>query len=89
MLSDKLIQHLRCLESGSELELLDQRDLQNLNAAIEAGEIFNRLGQRIEHTLDEGLVNKDRSVVYAVYNQIPQLILDESISLDQLDGSKT
>ena len=89
MLSDKLVQHLRCLESGSQLSLLGDDELQELNNAIESGNIFNRLGQRVERKLDEGLVNAEQSIVYAVFNQIPQLILDESISLDQLNGIKS
>lgn len=88
MLNDKLIPRLRCLKSGSQLELLDEDDLKKLNHAIEEGGIFNQLGQRVEKKLDDGLVNQDRSVVYAVFNQIPQLILDESISLEQLKENK-
>ena len=73
---------LRCLETGTPLCTAEAALLARLNDAVEAGNLKNRLGDPVCRPLDGGLVNQDRSLLYPIYDGIPQLLPDEAIALD-------
>ncbi len=85
MVSDELLKIMRCLETGSPLQRADSGLCQQMNEAIGAGRIRNRLGHSVEEHVDEGLVNQERTLLYPVYNEVPQLLRDEAIDLGQLE----
>lgn len=85
MASKELLEIVRCLTTGSRLTVLHDTICQQLNQAIASGELENSLGQTLHRQLDSGLVNEDRSLVYPIYDGIPQLMRDEAIPLAQLD----
>ncbi len=80
----EFLEMLRCPENGSKLELADVVLLESLNAAIAARRLKNRAGQAIEKPLSAALVRADRQLVYKVDHEIPILLIDEAIPLDQL-----
>lgn len=84
MVSDDLLAILRCPENGSLLERADAATVDALNRAITSGTLKNRGGDRVERQLDGGLVRADRTLLYPVIDQIPVLLVDESIELGQL-----
>ena len=77
---------LRCLETGSTLSCADAELVGQLNKAIGRGTITNRLGQTVSLPIETGLVNESRTLLYLVINEIPQMVLDEAISLNQLSA---
>lgn len=75
---------LRCMETGSRLSFATDAMLGDINKAIARGEVANRLGQTISARIDKALVNESRTLIYRVIDDIPQMVLDEAIMLDQL-----
>ncbi|MCP4641855.1 MAG: Trm112 family protein, partial [bacterium] len=54
------------------------------NGAIEAGTLKNRGGESVEQKIDGGLVREDKAYMYAIRDDIPIMLIDEAIPLDQL-----
>ena len=85
MVSDELLKIMRCLETGSPLRRADANLCQQINEAIEAGKIRNRLGRGVDRRVDEGLINEERTLLYPVYDEVPQLLREAAIELSQLE----
>jgi uncharacterized protein YbaR (Trm112 family) len=75
---------LRCPEDRTPLALAGDALLAQVNAAIHAGQVFDRAGKPIEQTIDAGLVRTAGDVLYPIIDQIPVLLVDESIALSQI-----
>jgi uncharacterized protein YbaR (Trm112 family) len=58
--------------------------LQQINARIRDGRLVNRSGNRLGETIDGGLVRADGAVLYPIIDDIPVLLRDDAIALDQL-----
>jgi uncharacterized protein YbaR (Trm112 family) len=83
MLESKLTDLLRCPIDGSRLQLLTKSEVLRINAAIESGNLRDRLDQRIGCPLDAGLLNRQASRVYPVRGGIPSLVADEAVELSE------
>ena len=79
MLEQEFIAILRCVETGSELRLLDESSLVKLNTAITNGQVTIRTGQKLERPLEAALVNADGSWAYQVLDGIPVLLSEQAI----------
>ena len=76
---------LRCPETQARLSLADRSLIDQLNAAIAAGRIRNRVGQRVDEQMSGGLIREDGDVLYPVIDDIPVMLVDEGIDLSQLE----
>lgn len=74
---------LVCPETLSPLELADNGLIERLNRAIAEGQLVNRGGQTIDARFDGGLVRADGNVLYPVVGDIPMMLVDEGILLNQ------
>jgi len=83
MLSADLLKVLVCPETHLELLIADAELLGRLNQAIAAGRLTNKTGGPVKQKLDGALVRSDRAVAYAVVDDIPMMLVDEGIPLDQ------
>lgn len=83
MLPADLLKVLVCPETHLELSLADAALLDRLNGAIAAGRLLNKAEQPVKQKLDAALVRSDRAVAYAVVDEIPMMLVDEGIPLDQ------
>jgi len=83
MLEPDFVAILRCVESGSELSLLDDDALFALNAAITEGSVTNQIGDRLERPLEAALINADATWAYQVLDGIPVLLAEQAISFQQ------
>ena len=72
---------LRCPIDGSTLSNADEDLVQKLNALIEAGELRDRLDQKVIASIDGALVTSDGKRAYLIRGGIPSLITDESVEL--------
>ena len=84
MVSDWFLELARCPVHHSRLGVADPDLVRRLNQAIDEGHITNRIHRQVCQPVDEGLVNQERSLLFPVRDDIPTLIADEAIPLDQL-----
>ena len=80
----ELLDILVCPQDRTPLSLADERTLAELNRAIDAGQIENQGGQPVRERLHCGLVRQDGFVLYPVVDEIPVLLIEEGIALDQI-----
>ena len=84
MVHPELLEILACPENKTPVALADDALVAKANAAIEAGVLKNRAGALIEAKIDAALVREDKAYMYAVRDDIPIILIDEAIPLDQL-----
>jgi uncharacterized protein YbaR (Trm112 family) len=84
MISDWFLELARCPVSHSRLRLAEADLVRRINEAVDLGRITNRIQQQVSEPLDEALVNEDQSLLFPVRDDIPTLIADEAIPLEQL-----
>lgn len=78
---DDLLEILVCPESKQPVRLASEELLATLNQRIRAGELRNRGGDRLEKPLEAGLVREDGKILYPIEDDIPVMLVDESIEL--------
>jgi uncharacterized protein YbaR (Trm112 family) len=83
LVDQSLLDILVCPESKQPLHAADAALLQRLNSSIASGSLKNRGGQVVSTPLQEGLVRQDGGVLYPVRDDIPIMLIDESIPLSQ------
>ena len=84
MIEPKLVAVLRCPETGQQLEIATETLIQRVNTAIRSGQLRDHQEQRIVREIGDGLVTGDGSRLYPIRDQIPTMIVGESIPLQQL-----
>ncbi len=86
MIDKEILEVLVCPEDHSPLSLAGEDLLERLNAAIAAAAVENREGTKVETALHGGLVRQDGKRLYPIVDGIPVLLVEEAISLEQIDG---
>lgn len=84
MIEPKLVAVLRCPETGQRLEIAQKTLVQQVNAEIRSGRLRDHQDQKIDREIGDGLVTGDGARLYPIRDEIPTLIVDESIPLQQL-----
>ncbi|MDY0091075.1 MAG: Trm112 family protein [Candidatus Vecturithrix sp.] len=79
-----LLDMLACPETKEPISLADETLVAKLNAAIAAGALKNRIGEVITEKIDGGLVRQDQQYLYPIRDDIPVMLIDEGIPLNQL-----
>ena len=87
MLTEEFLAMIRCPENRTPLRVADEQMLRRLNAAVSRGSLKNRAGQVVEKPLTAGLLREDSLVLYPIIDEIPILLMDEGILLDQLGSA--
>jgi len=85
-LDKDLLEILACPETKEPVHPADDALIARVNAAIEAGGLTSRDGQKIERTLDGGLLRQDGKVLYPVRGGIPIMLVDEAILVENVPG---
>ena len=81
MISDRLLEILRCPETKQSLRRADDSAIARVNARIEAGEARTTGGERVTESIEAGLVRDDGTALYPMRMGIPILLQDEAILL--------
>lgn len=87
-LSKELLEILVCPESKQDLRLADDEILTKLNSRIKEGKLKNKAGQTVKDTCSGALIRKDSKFLYLIREDIPIMLIDESIPADQIEGGK-
>lgn len=82
-LDQDFLDSLICPESREPLSLADEGLLLKVNAAVVGG-LKNKGGEAVPKALDGGLLRADGKVLYPIWNDIPNLLVDEGIAVDAL-----
>lgn len=83
-INQQLLDILACPETKAPVTLADEALMTKINAAITAGRVKNRGGQQVKQPIDGGLVRQDRKYLYPIREDIPVMLIDEGIPLDNL-----
>lgn len=84
MVDSKLLEILVCPDSKQPVSLASDELVTNLNQAISSGSLTNKLGNKIEEAIDGALITEDKKICYPIRSDIPVMLIDESIALDQV-----
>ena len=84
MVDPELLKILVCPENKTPVSLADEALLKKANDAIAAGNLKNRAGEAVGEKIDGGLVREDGVYMYPIRDDIPIMLIDEAIPLDQL-----
>lgn len=85
LIADELLEILRCPKDHSPLTRAEPALVERINRAIATGSVTNLAGQKLEKPIDGGLVNDAGNLLYVVLDQIPVLLPDEAVSLEQFE----
>jgi uncharacterized protein len=83
MIRPELLKMLVCPETREPLEVASNELVARINRAVAARQVINRAGRTVEKRLGGGLVRADRAVLYPIVDEIPMMLVDEAIPLDQ------
>ncbi len=84
MVDPELLKILVCPENKTPVMPADEALMARVNAAIEAGTLKNRAGETISEKADGGLVRQDGAYMYLIRDDIPIMLIDEAVPLNQL-----
>ena len=82
-ISKELLDILLCPDSKQPLTLADPALLETLNQRIRQGALKNRSGTVVSEPIDGGLVRQDRRYLYPIRDDIPIMLIDEAIPLEE------
>ena len=88
-MNEKILNLICCPSSKKQLKILNEESLANLNQAISAGLIKNNQGKILKDEIEQALITEDYELAYVVRDDIPVLLENESIKMNQLENRKT
>jgi uncharacterized protein len=84
MIKPELLKIIVCPVNHQTLRIADQRLIDRVNQAISAGRLKDRAGRPVTVAIQEGLVREDGEMLYQIRDNIPVLLADEGIPIDEL-----
>lgn len=81
MIDRELLEILACPETGEPLVEADPDLVRRLNGMIELGTLVDRSGKPVSRKMEGGLVPRGRGCLYPVREDIPVLLVEESVPL--------
>jgi uncharacterized protein YbaR (Trm112 family) len=81
MIKKKLLEILCCPETHQALTVADAELVAETNRKIAAGQLTNRAGETVKEAINGALVRADRKILYLIRNDIPNMLIDQGISL--------
>jgi uncharacterized protein len=84
-IAPELLAILCCPETKQEVSVLPSSVVERLNLRIAKGELKTKDGRSVTEKIDGGLLRKDQTVVYPIRDQIPIMLIEEGILLEEVD----
>jgi len=79
-----LLAILCCPETKLDVSLADDALINKLNDAVGRGVLKNKVQKPVAELLDGGLIRSDRKILYPIREDIPVMLIEEGIPLDQV-----
>lgn len=83
MVDEALLKILVCPEDKTPVSVAGEARIATINTAIAAGTVKNRGGEKVDAAIDGGLIREDGAYLYLIREDIPVMLIDEAIPLDQ------
>lgn len=84
MIDRKLLELLVCPEDHTPVREAEPALVERINQAIRQGKLKNRAGRNVEQEIQGGLVRQDGTLLYPIIDDIPVMLIEEAIPLEQL-----
>jgi uncharacterized protein YbaR (Trm112 family) len=81
---DLPLELLVCPQNHARLQPAEALLIERINRAIAAGKLTNAAGRSVQKPIDGGLIRADGQVLYPIVDEIPILLAEEAIAVDQL-----
>ena len=88
MIDKELLEILCCPETKQDIEYVEGKTIEKINARIKQGNLKNRGGETIKEPVDAGLVREDHKYLYPIRQDIPIMLIDEAIGFEEFDDRK-
>lgn len=79
-----LLAILCCPETKQPVSVADASLIQKINAALGRGELKNKGNKPVTGQIDGGLVREDQRILYPIRDNIPVMLIEEGIPLEQI-----
>lgn len=79
-----LLAILCCPETKLDVSLADDALLSKVNDAVSRGVLKNKAQKPVTEMLDGGLIRADKKILYPIREDIPVMLIEEGIPLDQV-----
>ena len=76
----RLLDILCCPSTRQPLAMLQSQEIETINRTVATGSLRRADGSTQAEPIKEGLITRDRKLFYRIYDGIPVLLQDESIS---------
>lgn len=83
-IDNDLLAILCCPESKQPVSLADPSLIKKLNEAVARGGLQNKGRKPVMEPLDGGLIRADRKILYPIRENIPVMLIEEGIPLEQV-----
>ncbi len=83
MVSPQLLEILVCPDTKQPVKLAGEELVKKLNQKIEEGSLKNKAGEAVQEKMDAGLIREDGKMLYRVVEDIPIMLIDEGIPLEE------
>ena len=85
MIDKELLDILCCPETKQDVHLIDNATISAINSTISKGTLKNRSGEPVKEPIDGGLVREDKKYFYPIREDIPIMLIDESIAFEEFN----
>ena len=79
-----LLAILCCPETKLDVSLADDALIGKVNDAVSRGVLKNKAQKPVTDLLDGGLIRSDKKILYPIREDIPVMLIEEGIPLDQV-----
>lgn len=85
MIDKRLLDIVVCPDTKKALKFAENSLIEKINGMIELGKLKNRADNLVDKKIDGGLITIEQGeYLYPIREEIPILLIDESIALDQI-----